>query len=146
MFLNVWRKFDDIDKFSKKVENMFEDILSSSFLGLRREGKFIPSTDVIETKDKYTLKFDLPGFDKDDIKIEFQNNIFSIKGEKKQEKEIKEENYWRKERTYGKFCRSVALPSTNVASDKIKAKLTNGILEISIPKAEKTKEKTINIE
>lgn len=103
-----------------------------------------PAVDIAEQDDQYVVKVELPGVNKDDVKITLESNILTIRGEKKQEKEIKEDNYHRMERSYGSFQRSFTLPAT-VKSDKIDAGFKDGILTISLPKAEEAKPKQIEV-
>jgi len=103
-----------------------------------------PAVDITEHDDQFVVKVELPGVNKDDVKITLENNILTIRGEKKQEKETKKENYHRVERSYGSFQRSFTLPMT-VKSDKIDAVYKDGILQIALPKAEEAKPKQIEV-
>lgn len=103
-----------------------------------------PATDIIENKDNYVLKVELPGISKDDVNIEFENGVLTINGERKEELEVKEENLHRVERCFGTFSRSFRLPK-NVNDKKISAKMKDGILELTVPKAEEVKAKAIPI-
>ena len=103
-----------------------------------------PLVDVEETDDEFIISAELPGMKRDDIKITFENNILNISGEKKAGKEIKEENYHRMERSYGKFSRTIPIPS-GVKLDKIDAVYEDGVLNIRIPKTEEAKPKQIEI-
>jgi len=103
-----------------------------------------PAVDIAEHDDEYLVKVELPGVNKDDVKITIESNVLTIRGEKKQERETKKENYHRVERNYGSFQRSFTLPST-VKSDKIDASYKDGILSISLPKAEEAKPKQIEV-
>jgi HSP20 family protein len=103
-----------------------------------------PPVDIQETDDSYRIHAELPGLTKDDIQITLENNVLRLSGERKFEKDVKEENYHRIERTYGTFSRSFALP-TLVSSDKVEAKFENGVLSILVPKAEQAKPRHIAI-
>jgi HSP20 family protein len=103
-----------------------------------------PPVDIQETDDSYRIHAELPGLSKDDIQITLENNVLRLSGERKFEKDVKEENYHRIERTYGTFSRSFALPSL-VSSDKVEAKFENGVLSILVPKAEQAKPRHIAI-
>jgi HSP20 family protein len=103
-----------------------------------------PAVDIAERDDEYLVKVELPGVNKDDVKITLESNILTIRGEKKQEKETKKENYHRVERSYGSFERSLTLPTT-VKSDKIDANYKDGVLMVSLPKAEEAKTKQIEV-
>jgi len=107
-------------------------------------GHWTPSVDIVDEKDKLTLTAEIPGVDKNDVKINLQNNILNIEGEKKQELEEKDDNYYRSERYYGKFCRSFTL-SSEVDSEKIQADFDNGVLVVTLPKSEKVQSRQIEI-
>jgi len=104
----------------------------------------VPAVDLEENDDAFMITAELPGMDKKDIHITFENNVLSISGEKKAEKEMKEENFHRLERSYGKFQRSFELPGY-VDREKIDADYKDGVLTITIPKAEEAKPKQIEV-
>jgi len=91
------------------------------------------------------VRAEIPGINKDDVRLTVNNGTLTITGEKKQEKNDEKDNYFRNERMYGSFCRSFSLPST-IDSSKIKANYKDGILSISLPKVEAAKPKEIAIE
>jgi HSP20 family protein len=103
-----------------------------------------PAVDLYEDKDNVVVKVELPGIDKDNIEVNLTDHTLTIKGEKKKEEEVKEENYYRSERTYGSFVRALDLPRA-VQGDKVKAAFKNGILEVRIPKTEEVKAKEIKV-
>lgn len=103
-----------------------------------------PSLDVFEEKDEIVVKADLPGMNKDEIEVTVMENVVTIKGEKKKEEEVKEKDYYRRERSYGSFVRSVELPS-EVKSDQIKANFKDGVLEVRMPKTEEAKKKSVSV-
>jgi HSP20 family protein len=103
-----------------------------------------PTVDVSEDKESVIIKAEMPGMKKEDVKISVQDNVLTLKGEKKQEKEEKDKNYHRIERSYGSFCRSFQLP-TSVKTDKIKANYKDGVLSVTLPKTEEVKPKEIPI-
>lgn len=90
------------------------------------------------------IKAELPGVDKNDIKIDLKDRLLTLSGERTYDNEVKEENYYRRERSYGKFQRAFTLP-TDVDSDKIKADFKDGVLEIEVPKPEEKKAKQVTI-
>ena len=104
----------------------------------------MPSIDVYEEKDTVMVKAELPGMKKEDIQVNLTGDMLTIKGEKKQEEEVKEDNYYRRERSYGSFLRSVELPC-DVKGGEIKASFKDGILEIRLPKTEEAKRKEIAV-
>jgi HSP20 family protein len=105
---------------------------------------FRPACDVSETENAYFISFDVPGVDKDDIRLEVENQNLIVSGERKVEDEKKTEHGFYSEKSYGSFQRVFALPDT-VDPDKIDAHYDNGVLNISIEKKEKTKKKAIEI-
>lgn len=105
---------------------------------------WLPLTDIYEDNDNFKLKIDLPGVEKDDVKITFANNQISISGERKQHSESENHKYHRVERSYGKFYRSFDLPK-EIEQDKISAEFKNGQLTIIIPKSEKVKPQQIEV-
>jgi len=128
----------------REMNNMFD----SFFRGPQDEdtslSAWTPAVDIAEHDDAYTVKMELPGVNKDEVKITLESNILTIRGEKKHEKDTKKENYHRIERIYGSFERSFTLPTT-VKSDKIDAAYNNGVLQITLPKAEEAKPKQIEV-
>jgi HSP20 family protein len=109
------------------------------------ESDWAPAVDVFEENDRYHVHVDLPGLKRDDIDVTVQGDVLTVSGEKKRESETKGEDYYRCERYYGKFSRSLTLP-TSVDSTKIEAKYKDGVLELSIPKTEQARPKQIKIE
>jgi HSP20 family protein len=103
-----------------------------------------PAVDIAEHDNEYLVRVELPGVNKDDVKITIESNILTVRGEKKQEKETKKENFHRVERSYGSFQRSFTLPTT-VTNEKIDASYKDGVLSITLPKAEEAKPKQIEV-
>ncbi len=106
--------------------------------------EIMPSMDIFEQGDDVVVKAELPGMKKEEIEVSVTDNTMTISGEKKQEEKVEKKNYFRMERSYGSFTRSFHLP-TEVQSDKAKAEFENGILTISLPKAEAVKPRTITV-
>lgn len=100
--------------------------------------------DVAELENEFIVKASVPGINPDDLEITYNNNVLSIKGETKADKEIAEENYHLRERRMGSFCRSISLPST-VKADAISANYDAGVLTLHLPKAEEARPKRIQI-
>ncbi len=105
---------------------------------------WMPLTDIYEDNDNYYLKVDLPGMKKDDVKISYADGTLSISGERAEEKQSKDAQFHRIERSYGKFFRSFNIPK-EIKEDKISAEFKDGQLTITIPKAEEVKPKEIEI-
>lgn len=108
-------------------------------------GDWYPALDLLEEKNQYVLKADLPGIKKEDIKISFEHGVLRIDGERKSEAEHKDRQAHRIERSYGRFVRVINL-GTDVDQNKIKANYKDGILEISVPKSEAAQPKSIDIQ
>jgi HSP20 family protein len=107
-------------------------------------GGWAPPVDIHETDDALILKAELPGFSKDDVHVELHNNRLTLRGERKHEAEVKEEQYHRRERAYGSFQRSFQLPAT-IDQEKVTASFKDGLLELRFPKSEKARPKQIAI-
>jgi HSP20 family protein len=107
-------------------------------------GTWAPSVDIYEHEGQIVLKAELPGIDPEDVDIRVENNVLTLRGERKLDSEIKREDYHRVERAYGKFSRSFTLPNV-VDTDKIKAEYNHGVLKVSIPQKEEAKPKQISI-
>ena len=136
----------DVLNMQREINRMFDSFFRS---GGREETDLVASTwspavDILEQKDQYTVKVELPGVSKDDVKITMEDNVLTIRGEKKEEKETKEGSHHRIERSYGAFQRSFALPTT-VKTDKIEASFKDGVLNVELPKSEEAKPKQIDV-
>jgi HSP20 family protein len=103
-----------------------------------------PSVDIYETENEIIVKAELPGIDRKDITLSLENNVLTLKGERKFEKETKQDNYHRIERSYGAFSRAFSIPAT-VDDEKIRADYKDGVLSIALPKKEQVKLKQIKI-
>jgi HSP20 family protein len=128
------------------LDNVFNDILGrgwGSEEGLAT-GAWIPQVDVFETADSIVLKADLPEVKKSDVDISIQNNTLTLKGERKMERESKENQVYRMERSYGTFSRSFSLPPT-VDSERAEAEFADGVLTLTLPKREESKPKQIKV-
>jgi HSP20 family protein len=142
--LTPWRPFGELSSLRREMDRLWENFFGERPLGRIWEREWAPSLDMSETKDNYVVKAEVPGIDAKHIDISLTGDILSIRGEKKQEKEEKEEDYHLVERNYGSFSRSVRIPA-EVESNKIKASYKNGILTITLPKSEKVKAKEVKI-
>jgi HSP20 family protein len=130
----------------REMNKMFNNFFRG---GVQDDGDLIPSAwtpavDVAEHESEYIVKVELPGVAREDVKITMQENILTIRGEKKAEKEAHEPNFHRVERSYGSFQRSFTLP-THVKNDRIEASYRDGILTVTLPKAEDAKPKQIEV-
>lgn len=141
-----WEPLKDLMTFQERMNRLFDDAFHrKGELSPMIKGDWSPAVDVFETKDNIELRAELPGLKASDVDISHENDVLTLSGERTMSKETKEENYHRVERSYGCFSRSFALPS-RVQKDKIKAKFTDGVLHVTLPKAEEAKAKQIKIE
>ncbi len=147
-----WRPFMDLTRWDRDMERVMED-----FFGRRMRPWFAerwprtaeteltaPAVDLYEEKDEIVVKAELPGMEKDNIEVNLADHTLTIKGEKKKEAEVKEENYYRSERFHGSFLRTLELPK-DVHGDKVKASFKDGILEVRLPKTEEAKRKEVKV-
>jgi HSP20 family protein len=128
----------------RELERFFDRFPEPIFEALETSGDWAPRLDVSETKDAVMVKAELPGVEAGDISLSLQGDVLTLKGEKTQEKEEKDERYHRVERSYGAFMRAVRLPST-VDASKVNAAFKNGVLTVTLPKAATAKGTTIPI-
>jgi HSP20 family protein len=138
-----WEPFRGVTTLQDQVNRLFNDVFE-------RKGEesslsaWAPAVDIYETEHELVVKADLPDVDPKDLDIRVENNILTIRGERKFEKRVNEENYLRVERSYGSFARSFTLANT-VNADAIKADYQSGVLTLSIPKREEAKPKQIKV-
>jgi HSP20 family protein len=146
MDLIRWNPWNELVSLRERMNRVFDDSLLRSD---RREdplamGTWSPAVDMFEKDDQVVIKAELPGLEKKDISLDLQNGVLTLKGERKYENEVKEENYYRREMSCGKFIRSFTLPG-DVDADKIKAEFQNGLLTVEVPKPEEHKPKQIPV-
>jgi HSP20 family protein len=143
MNLTRFDPFDELIPLRNKVDRLF------NMFGENQEpmltAKWAPVADILETKDAFIVRAELPGFEEKDITVEIENFVLTLKGERKFEAKTEEKDFRRIERNYGEFLRSFTLPP-NVITDKITAGYVNGVIEVMIPKKEETKSKKIHLE
>jgi HSP20 family protein len=153
MKITKWDPFNEMALLSENLNKFFNRFFNEGLIAPKKsifqdeifKGTWNPDVDIYENKDSIIVKADLPGIQKDKIKVEVKDNVLTIHGERKEEKEINEKNVYRVERQYGEFYRSFALPA-KVDASKITAKYKDGILEVTLPKPEETKGKEIKVE
>jgi HSP20 family protein len=144
MALMALRPFGGLSTFRREMDELFERFFGElPSLDIAGPG-WAPRLDVAENKDSVTVKAELPGVEAKDLDISVSGDVLTIKGEKRQEREEKDEHRHLVERSYGAFSRMVRLPAP-VASDKVKATFKNGVLTIVLPKTEEAKRKAIPI-
>jgi HSP20 family protein len=148
--LTIWRPFGemapfrDFERMRRDMDRLWDSFFERGVLRDEDGREWLPYLDVAETKNEIVVKAEVPGLEPKDIDISLSDGLLTIKGEKKQEREEKEENYHLVERSYGSFARSIRLPN-EVQSDKINASYKNGVLKIVLPKSEEAKKKEVKI-
>jgi len=141
--LNRWEPFRGASTLQEQVNRLFGNALERSAEESSLTS-WAPAVDIYETEHELVVKADVPEVDPKDLDIRVENNILTIRGERKFEKKVNEENYLRVERAYGTFSRSFSLANT-VNSEAIKADYQNGVLTLTIPKREEAKPKQIKV-
>jgi len=139
--ITPWRPLRELEEWERRANDLFGGPLWRLPV---EERAWMPAVDVFEKDDKFVVKAELPGMKEKDINVSVVGDTLSIRGEKKTEAEIDDEDYYRCERTYGSFYRSIPLPST-VDVDKIEASFEDGVLEVALPKSTKVKPKKIAV-
>jgi len=145
MAIERWQPFSELMSLREAMDRLFEDSFVRPYRGLTARGEVAaPALDIYQTPSEVVVKASLPGVKSEDVSIDITGDSLTIKGESKAEQEIKKEDYLYQERRYGAFSRCVALPS-GLKTDKAEATLEDGILTITIPKAEEVKPKKISV-
>ena len=139
-----WRSFGEISRFRREMDDLFNRIFGETSLSKIGLGKWQPLVDISETDTDIIIKAELPGIDAKDVDVSITGDRLTIKGEKQQEKEEKEENRYRSERYYGTYERVINLPAS-IVENKTEATFDKGILTITLPKVEKIKKKKVKI-
>jgi HSP20 family protein len=139
--LAPWTGFGSV---RKEMDRLFERLGDWDLPEMRTLGDWAPTLDFSENKDSFVVKAEIPGIDSRDISVSLENQMLTIKGEKKHEKEEKDEQYYRMERNYGAFARTVRLPAA-VDGSKVTAAFKNGLLTVTLPKAPGAKGSTIPV-
>ncbi len=140
--LNAGRGSDETDYLKRKIGRIFNEW--SELSNVRERAGVFPPVNVTETRDHFFLRAELPGVTPSDLDIQTAGNSLSISGERKIAEEETSARYHRRERDAGRFSRAIALPG-DIDADKITAKMTDGILEIVVPKAERAKPRQIEV-
>jgi HSP20 family protein len=141
--LNRWEPFRGAGNLQEQVNRLFGNVLERTAEESNLTA-WAPAVDIYETEHELVVKADLPEVDAKDLDIRVENNLLTIRGERKFEKKVNEENYLRVERAYGSFSRSFSLAST-VNAEAIKADYQSGVLTLTIPKREEAKPKQIKV-
>ena len=146
-----WEPFRDLLTLQERMNRVFDDSLRGTPRAANPSedewalgGSWAPSVDIYEQDGNIVLKAELPGIDAKDVDIRLENNVLTLRGERKLEGEVKRESYHRVERAYGSFARSFTLP-TVVDQGNIKAEYKDGVLKLVLPKREEAKPRQIQI-
>jgi HSP20 family protein len=133
----------EVDSLQSEVNRVFDAFFGNgASRGANR--RWIPAMDLVETGDHLVLRADLPGLTKDDVDIEVKDGVLTVSGERKAEHEEKSEGFYRVERTFGTFSRSLTLPK-GIDASRVEAEFTNGVLEVRIPKPAEAKPHRVEI-
>jgi HSP20 family protein len=143
---NLARWTPPSDPFRDRMDRWMTQTFGDFLVPYGEEGTrhWMPAVDIRETPDALKLYVELPGLSRDDVTITAENNVLTISGERKFEKDVKDQSFHRVERAYGTFSRSFTLPG-NVKYDKVEAKFENGLLVVTLPKLEEAKPRKIEI-
>jgi HSP20 family protein len=155
MAMERWRPFGSVDRWEPfrnlvdiqgEVNRLLDTFVGRPAMGPSGQGRtWLPAVDMHETKDDLVLKVELPGVREKDVAVSITGDLLSIKGERRWEDESKEHQFLHVERVYGKFERLIQLPMA-VQADKVKAAYRDGVLDITLPKAEELKPREIKID
>ena len=137
-----WEPFGGLTSLRRDMDRLFERFLGREPLSL---GEVEPAIEVADTPEAVIVKAQVPGVSKENLQVNVTENAVTLKGEVKEDTTTEDKNYHRREFHYGAFSRSIALPAT-VQAEKATAQLKDGVLEVTIPKREETKEKAIPIQ
>ena len=142
--LTRWDPFREMMTWRDAMDRLFDFNLAAPATQWQPAGWSL-ALDLAETDDAYMVKASLPGINPDDLEITYQGNVLTIKGETREDKDVKEEHYHLRERRYGSFARSVTLPTT-VKAEAIDARYEGGVLTLNLPKVEEAKPKRIPVQ
>lgn len=137
MALVRWDPAREVDSLQSEVNRIFDSFFGNG-AGDVRARRWVPAMDLVETDDELVLRGDLPGLDRDDVNVEIKDGVLTVSGERKAEQKDRSEGFYRVERSFGSFSRSLSLP-TGVDADKVSADFDKGVLEVRIPKPEERK-------
>jgi HSP20 family protein len=144
MALVRWEPFRELAALQNEMSRWMSQVSGGLTPGNGQSSTWLPAVDVWETEEELVLSFDLPGIDEDKVAVELEDNVLTVSGERERTAEHSSERFYRFERRFGTFSRSVTLPA-GVSEKDIKADYTSGVLEIRVPKPAEPKPKRIQI-
>jgi len=142
--LTRWDPFRELSALQNRMSRLFEEQYGNGREESLTAGAFVPPVDIYEDEHGIQLKLEVPGIEEKDLDVKVENNVLTVRGERKFEKKVNEENYLRVERAYGSFSRSFSLSNT-VNTEAIKAEYKDGVLNLTVPKREEAKPKQIKV-
>lgn len=145
MTITRWDPFRDVLALQNRMNSLFQEYNRNQADGDIAAAAFVPPVDIYEDEHKIALTLEVPGVNESDLDIQLENNVLTVKGERKFEKEQKEENFHRIERRYGSFFRSFTIPNT-VNPESVKANYEAGVLKIDLEKRAEAKPKQIKVQ
>jgi HSP20 family protein len=143
MALVRWDPGRELDSLQSDMNRLFDGFFGSRGPGANGR-RWIPAMDLAETEDHLVLRADLPGMDEEDLEIEIKDRVLTVAGERRSEHEATDEGFYRVERAFGRFSRSLSLPD-GIDADRVSANFDRGVLEVKIPKPEETKPHRVEI-
>ena len=148
MAIVTWEPFRDLVAVQDRLNRVFDEAFRGAPRGSNEDsalgGQWAPAVDIFEHEGNLVLKAELPGIEPKDVDVSVENNVLTLRGERKFETEVKRDKYHRVERVYGTFSRSFTLPNV-VDTDKIKADYKDGVLQVTLPQREEAKPKQIQV-
>jgi HSP20 family protein len=148
MAIMRWEGFRDLLSLQDRMNRLFDESARGVSRGREEDwatGTWAPAVDIYEQGGDLVLKAELPGVDPKDVDVRIENNVLTLKGERRADNEVKRDSYHRVERSYGAFTRAFTLPTT-VDTTKVKADFKDGLLRVVLPKREESKPKQVQIE
>jgi HSP20 family protein len=147
MALIRWEPVAELNTIHNEMNRLFNTFFEQPATATGRNGngrRWLPAMDLVETEDQYVLRADLPGLSDEDVNVQLEDDVLTISGERKAEQETRQEGFYRLERPFGSFARSLTLPE-GVDADGVQAHFDRGVLEIRIPKPEQKKPRQVQI-
>ena len=138
-----WEPLRELSSLQTEMNRLFNTVFDTPVANTGNR-RWVPAMDLVETNEDFVLRADLPGMTQEDVKIELEDNTLTVSGERKAEHEAREEGFYRLERAFGAFSRSLTLPK-GINPESVNASFANGVLEVHIPKPEAVKPRRIEI-